>query len=438
MRFSTESPSRHTYSSSGSTYDDEDLSEVTPVAGPSRRTKRQSLPASFTTTTVSSRPVPPPPPPKSHPAQSHGPDTTRSSSGPSGTTRARKHGNAHEFSEQGSLDALTASLPKAPPRQTISKLEQIKSNNPFRKRYAKDPQTSSLLVTSPSNLSPPLGGQTQNSYFPPQTNSSPDPKTVWKSPPPVSTTNTASGAAMELAKAPPPPPPPRLPARKPSQLQSGPPPTLPPRNPGKTKTSVASSDSGSVDVSVQGQGGRGFPAASIIQRSLQAAEQARESRQGEASIEVLRRGEPPAAEILLATQTKPLRVLSDTSSPPLTSSFIPPSLRVKGQARTSSVSSHKHNEIISTVQEALREADVDDSPRPPPRKVSEKVKTGFNALAKPYVAAEPGINLWSCTDLLSNKGSTRTHYAMIILNQPVTRKDVFVRAWNASEWSGPR
>ncbi|ORX41277.1 Thiamin pyrophosphokinase [Kockovaella imperatae] len=57
----------------------------------------------------------------------------------------------------------------------------------------------------------------------------------------------------------------------------------------------------------------------------------------------------------------------------------------------------------------------------------------FESIAKRHAAQDPNVLLWSCTDLLSNKGSRKNRYAMIILNQPITRKDVFVRAWAASE-----
>lgn len=47
--------------------------------------------------------------------------------------------------------------------------------------------------------------------------------------------------------------------------------------------------------------------------------------------------------------------------------------------------------------------------------------------------------LWSLTNLFSPPstppGSSRGRYAMIILNQPITRDDVFRRAWAASEYT---
>lgn len=52
--------------------------------------------------------------------------------------------------------------------------------------------------------------------------------------------------------------------------------------------------------------------------------------------------------------------------------------------------------------------------------------------AKPYLAADPGIMLWSCANLLSAAEAT-AQYAMVIVNQPITRKDVFLRAWDSCE-----
>ena len=55
------------------------------------------------------------------------------------------------------------------------------------------------------------------------------------------------------------------------------------------------------------------------------------------------------------------------------------------------------------------------------------------SVAQKYQKEEPGIKLWSCTELLKGKRPKDERYAMIILNQPITRKDVCLRAWTTSE-----
>lgn len=42
------------------------------------------------------------------------------------------------------------------------------------------------------------------------------------------------------------------------------------------------------------------------------------------------------------------------------------------------------------------------------------------------------VRHWDCNELFSGT-ATDPHYAMIILNQPIVRDDVFQRAWHASE-----
>jgi hypothetical protein len=106
--------------------------------------------------------------------------------------------------------------------------------------------------------------------------------------------------------------------------------------------------------------------------------------------------------------------------------------------RSSDNASRQNTSNLSTlpspmqqVSEALHRAEEPMLP-PPTRGTSKRSSERFNILAEPYIKVEPAIQLWSCTDVL--KGiSGSTPYAMIILNQPIERKETFVRAWTASE-----
>jgi thiamine pyrophosphokinase len=79
---------------------------------------------------------------------------------------------------------------------------------------------------------------------------------------------------------------------------------------------------------------------------------------------------------------------------------------------------------------ALNEAEGSQSPKK--RNMGRNSSDRLVSLAKPYLAAEPQINLWSCVEILRGAPHPRS-YAMIILNQPITRKDTFMRAWGASK-----
>lgn len=66
---------------------------------------------------------------------------------------------------------------------------------------------------------------------------------------------------------------------------------------------------------------------------------------------------------------------------------------------------------------------------------SDKRKHSTPPLVPPRRSVEskshsPREYRWNCADILSSRESPR--YAMIILNQPITRLDSFVNAWNAS------
>ena len=227
------------------------------------------------------------------------------------------------------------------------------------------------------------------------------------------------------------PPPPRLPPRRASISGSSAPSLAPlptfsqksrrPRTSGASSTSSITSFSGSV----QNGPTSVINPSSIIKKSLLAAEQAREAKyekHGDGSIQVLRKWEPPPnAEALLAsmggkglTRSASARTWSLGSSP---------------KAEKKKGGGSKNAEIIHSVHSALRDAALDDAPDPPKRKTK---KDNFDSVAKRYIAQEPGVQLWSCTDLLQGK-ARGIRYAMIILNQPITRKDIFLRAWAASE-----
>lgn len=91
----------------------------------------------------------------------------------------------------------------------------------------------------------------------------------------------------------------------------------------------------------------------------------------------------------------------------------------------------KRTDLIAHVHQALKEAE-DVQPKPPPTRArSVRIAGKMDTYAQSYLQKEPGTNLWSCVDLLSGKAKQKP-YAMIILNQPITRKGVFLRAWDAS------
>ena len=87
---------------------------------------------------------------------------------------------------------------------------------------------------------------------------------------------------------------------------------------------------------------------------------------------------------------------------------------------------------IVPLAKTLRKVEGSESMQPPPRKLRGRESEMLAALVRPYLVRNPDTKLWSCVELLSG-APKRKIYAMIILNQPVTRKDVFLRAWDASE-----
>lgn len=105
-------------------------------------------------------------------------------------------------------------------------------------------------------------------------------------------------------------------------------------------------------------------------------------------------------------------------------------------------------QIRKQVAQALKQA---ENEQPPPARVEvTKVVSAketkkepqvngkqdeFATLAKPYLAANPSTTLWNCVDILSGEPKKEPVYAMIILNQPITNKEIFEKAWKASESS---
>lgn len=94
---------------------------------------------------------------------------------------------------------------------------------------------------------------------------------------------------------------------------------------------------------------------------------------------------------------------------------------------------------IAQVTEALRQQDLGDVPLPPPRRrQSTRTTKHFQQLVRPYLADDPSTKVWSCASFLTasskrpSTGGAKIN-AVIVLNQPITRKDVFIRVWNACE-----
>ena len=83
----------------------------------------------------------------------------------------------------------------------------------------------------------------------------------------------------------------------------------------------------------------------------------------------------------------------------------------------------------AVVSEALQRAEEDAMPEGPPRRTRPR-KSSFQSAAKPWIEKDPAAKLWSCVDVVNGETPKRP-YAMIVLNQPITRKDIFLRAWNA-------
>ena len=98
--------------------------------------------------------------------------------------------------------------------------------------------------------------------------------------------------------------------------------------------------------------------------------------------------------------------------------------------------SSRNADLIKRVNEAVKESE-EETPQPPPRRApTSKSKSRIHQLAKPFLEADPDLTPWTCVDLVQGIPGERP-YAMVILNQPITRKDIFLRAWSASKHTEP-
>ena len=108
---------------------------------------------------------------------------------------------------------------------------------------------------------------------------------------------------------------------------------------------------------------------------------------------------------------------------------------------------HKNAELIRRVSTAVKESEQEDTPPAPPRRsapaststsasnagpTTTRSKSKLQTLTRQILDDDPSITPWTCVDLIQGIPGPRP-YAMIILNQPITRKDIFLRAWAASE-----
>jgi len=102
-----------------------------------------------------------------------------------------------------------------------------------------------------------------------------------------------------------------------------------------------------------------------------------------------------------------------------------------GPTKTPQVTSSSRNaDLIRRVSEAVKESE-EEIPQPPPRRnTSSKSKSRIDQLARPFLDRDPDLTPWTCVDLVQGIPG-ETPYAIIILNQPITRKDIFLRAWSA-------
>ena len=97
---------------------------------------------------------------------------------------------------------------------------------------------------------------------------------------------------------------------------------------------------------------------------------------------------------------------------------------------TRTASSSRNADLIKRVSEAVKESEEETPLAPPRRSTSSRSKSRLRQLAKPFLDNDPDLTPWSCVDLVQGIASERPT-AMIILNQPITRKDIFLRAWSA-------
>ena len=191
-------------------------------------------------------------------------------------------------------------------------------------------------------------------------------------------------------------------------------PSLPPR-----KYVVPSSPSSprSIDSPMYSSTSTSIPS-NIMQKSLSAAEKAQGRQKSDVMIHIIRKSNDPSSG------SDSLQRHSQHGNPldsPSTSHHVSISDSVP----------LKNSKLIAHVNHALKEAEHGDSMPPPLRKPSFGGSGNMAHLSSRYAHTSPDTKVWSCGDLLS--GRNHKQYAMIVLNQPITRKDIFLRAWKSSE-----
>ena len=218
-------------------------------------------------------------------------------------------------------------------------------------------------------------------------------------------------------------------------------PPLPPRNPSQAlekarvplrqvSTTSLSSPSSSSSLNTMDSAALYSPTSrsrpsSLMQQSLRAASDHQRAKRNELVLNVIHSSSVAPRRISKSPQPSSS---SSTTHSPSDSSRNDPSMMM---------SHPKHAQLITSVARALKQVEFNDSKPPPSRRVPLAPKKQSESL-RHLLENDPDIQYWSCADLLSGAGKKRP-YTLVILNQPITRKDVFIRAWNASEFldSGP-
>ncbi|CAK9785625.1 hypothetical protein CC85DRAFT_272444 [Cutaneotrichosporon oleaginosum] len=217
---------------------------------------------------------------------------------------------------------------------------------------------------------------------------------------------------------------PPLPPRKPSVRRPGP--ALPPR--GRVRAdSLSSSASENQPTSTR-------ESSSIMQQSFAAAAN-REQPRRTATVQVLRSSERPAPPQRPDDANDSLSTRNEPPPPPRRDEALAP------PRRDEALAGHPRRDIVEQVSRAIRESEVDPPPPPPQRVVSgarpkpspspTSATAAFTLTAEEARAKYPGLKTWPHVGLLSDRPS-RQAFAMIILNQPITRRDTLMRVWFAS------
>ncbi|KAL7424596.1 thiamine pyrophosphokinase [Cryptotrichosporon argae] len=209
---------------------------------------------------------------------------------------------------------------------------------------------------------------------------------------------------------------PALPPRRPSR---GPGPALPPRPEAVPSASSSSRSLRSIE-SVRLQPTSTAPPSRIMQQSLAAAAAASASgspkKERAVSVSVIRTSANGSLGVGAGAGSG-----SGSGAPSPT----------RDPARTQGTSTSKPNgrteEIRRTVTRALRQAEDDSPPAPPVRRVSARARA---EPARGMSRDGAGVRRWASGDVLAER--PRGAYALIVLNQPINRRDVFHRIWQSS------